>query len=354
MSEYQELSSLLHDATLEEVHFDPEAGQCGVWLRCLRRNPDGAELSDRRVELRLDQVRAIAIAYEPWRPEVKPSELRVSGPITLADLSRWPFQPCEVSSATLNSGDVVADVLAASRIEWLYGDSESAVSSTYRFCLDMDAHRLVEEVEVRILVGCEGWSVYSGSDPLSMELWREQFYAWWRYWEEYWAAKRAGDEEGEPVEEDTYIPAGESSPAEPPQPPDRPPFEIGATDAPAELLAPVRDWFEGSLHSDWLRVARAFPHLDFPLAERAEHLQHGHFGSWGYARRVDEWWVEGIRACVIVRGVEHTITAEDEPAEDQEAVWAFSLRKHEDTWIIRKYSQGWPAYGSAPPLPDSE
>jgi hypothetical protein len=101
-------------------------------------------------------------------------------------------------------------------------------------------------------------------------------------------------------------------------------------------------------------MAHAFPQPDKPVDERARNLEGWNcahdFGRWGYARSVERWWVEGRRACVVVRGVEHAMAADDDPATNQETVWTIALRNRRGEWCIDTYSQGWPAFGSAEKL----
>ena len=62
---------------------------------------------------------------------------------------------------------------------------------------------------------------------------------------------------------------------------------------------------------------------------------HLRFWVLGYARSVDSFWIEGERACVVVRGIQHWMPLEGEPARDDESVWAFGLRRVGDRWRIR-------------------
>ena len=102
-------------------------------------------------------------------------------------------------------------------------------------------------------------------------------------------------------------------------------------------------------------MASAYPYLDKTYEERAnllksQYLSHD-FGRWLYVRCVDSWWCEGCRACVVVRGVEHTMPDDDVPTRNEETVVTYGFRKSGDRWIIATWSQGWPRFGSAPKLP---
>jgi hypothetical protein len=99
-------------------------------------------------------------------------------------------------------------------------------------------------------------------------------------------------------------------------------------------------------------MASAYPHFDHTDEERAgqlreQYLSHD-FGRWLYVRCVDSWWREGLRACVVVRGIEHTMPDGDDPARDEKTVETYGLRKSRDRWVIATWSQGWPRFGSAP------
>jgi hypothetical protein len=90
------------------------------------------------------------------------------------------------------------------------------------------------------------------------------------------------------------------------------------------------------------------------MGERAVDLEQrflGHeFGSWTYVRQIDSWWCDEGRACVVVRGIEHTMPDEEEGARNAETVIQYGLRRYKKQWIIATWSQGWPRFGSAPAL----
>lgn len=66
-----------------------------------------------------------------------------------------------------------------------------------------------------------------------------------------------------------------------------------------------------------------------------------------YVRHIDDWWCEGHRACVIVRGIEHVKVDDDSPDRNEETVITYELRKFRQTWVIATWSQGWPRFASA-------
>jgi hypothetical protein len=189
-----------------------------------------------------------------------------------------------------------------------------------------------------------------------MDAWAKQYEAWWKGWQGHWEKKGPDGEadETQAVEEDAAIPMGPS--AEPDldyRPPARAPFTLTPTEAPAELLEPLRDLHEGHHARDWERMARAWPNRDLDPEAAAESVRAWYegsgFGRWIYLRHVDRWWIESPFAFVAVRGVEHEAPFENEPAVDTETVLSYSLILDGGRWTLRGSSQGWVPYGSAPP-----
>jgi hypothetical protein len=173
------------------------------------------------------------------------------------------------------------------------------------------------------------------------------------------AASSGRADDAGPTLEDTFIPAGESPPPDLTyRQPLEPAFQVAAPDTPLELLKPIADFHAGLHGRDWARMASSYPYLDRTTEERAHQLRDQYlshdFGRWVYVRRVDSWWCEGDRACVVVRGVEHTMPEGDKPARNEETVVTYGLRRFEDRWIIATWSQGWPRYGSVPKLPGGQ
>ena len=184
-----------------------------------------------------------------------------------------------------------------------------------------------------------------------METWESQFAAWWKNWDNHWHDSDEESDEEEPVFEDAFIPAGEDSPADLAyRPPGEPAVELMDSDVPVELMQPIRAWFEATHTCDWKRKVAAQRNLDLSEEDqvRREKDDYVHFfGRWGYARQIDEWWIERAVGEVSVRGVEHSMPDEEDPATNIESVWTFGLRLREGGWVIRTYSQGWPPFGSA-------
>lgn len=216
-----------------------------------------------------------------------------------------------------------------------------------------DCHSYAEDaIATAIFFACDELKVSANSVPLAMEEWKHQFEAWWDGWKEHWENKDKDVSDHTSQREETYIPAGESD--EPDlnyRPPAKPAFSLAGSDAPLELLDPIHNFHSGVLKRDWRQMARAYPNFDISEEDRAVQLGEWYlshdFGRWVYVRQVDSWWKERSRACVVVRGVEHT-KIEDEPTENSETVLTYGLLKRANDWVISTWSQGWPQFGSAP------
>jgi hypothetical protein len=356
---WRQVSELLHDARLRHLEWDPALGRLSLEFECLRREVDGSELPDPAVAFRLDGVRAIVAGYESGLFGVRPSAYRPQRLLEEDDLRSWPFNPAE-AYLSVNSHACREDVLEAPLTRWLAGDRDALDGCDFRVGLTFDHTPMlgIPTNTVRLLIGCENIEIWSGAVPLDLETWGEQYAAWWASWRKYWEEKQDGEGEGEGRLEDTIIPAGEPEPPDLSyQPPREPPVRWEPTDAPAELLRPITDWFEAKHQRDWSRLARAYPNRDRTPEQRAEQLagwaEHD-FGRWGYARQVDDWWVEGVHAEVTVRGVEHVMPDGEDPGSNTESVWTVRLRRQGDGWVIRTWCQGWPPHGSAPARPTAE
>lgn len=336
-----DLPELLHDARLEN----------GVWLArertltlrfyCLRRHVDGTEMDAPEVELMLEGVCAVALSLDTSGAE-RPSSLAV-GPETRAmTLEPWPWSAQEVA-VTVNSALDLETLDVAAQTIWLHG-SRADVIAPIQLCVHPT--RLAgQDVELQLWIAANHVDARASGRPLPLDRWMEEFAAWWK----------ALDENTDEDDRHAQIPAGRAAPSLDYTPPDEPPFEILDTDLPRELQATLCDWFEGLVLRDWARRTRAGRNLDLTWEENLAMVEHSSltdgFGAWGYARSVDGWWVEGHRAFVQVRGIEHSMPVDDDPAENVEAVWGFELRRRGDAWHIVASSSGYPAYGSAPTRP---
>lgn len=322
---------------------------------CLRRNTDGSEMADRTVEFRLGNVTTLAVGYDSAFLETRPSQFDPPRRITGDELADWPFRPQE-AALSINS-TVIEDALDSARLDWLAGDEPTLRDARCTLCLTFDQWGDFGKpmLPVQLLAGGDDLAITSGGLPLDLSEWAKEFEAWWTGWQEHWAARGEGGDD-ETGEYDTAIPAGEPEPPDLSyRPPAEPVFALEPTDAPPEVIRPVRDWFESQHERDWVRLARVYPCTQRSVKERAKELEEwntGHnFGRWGYPRRIDQWWQEGRRACLVVRGIEHEMPLEGDPAENRETVWTFALRHRGGEWIIDTHEQGWPGFGSAPNLP---
>jgi hypothetical protein len=353
----QEIPSLLHDARLTDWHWDEHLRWMRWYFACLRRNEDGSPVEDTTVELRMEGVEQVVAYYAPARCDVRPSQFVVRKPLSPDDLAAWSGPPTEAFLA-INSRQ--ADFgMATSCVRDVLVGGDNGGHSGLRIHLSFVPHSYApDSVVLGLLVVCDSLQPFATGVPLDIETWTSQFEAWWAGWRRHWAAEPASGraDDREPCLEATFIPAGQSpSPDLSYRQPQEPPFQVEPTDAPVALLRPIED-FHTCLHGrDWRRMASAFPDFDQSNDERAlqlseQYLSHD-FGRWLYVRRVDSWWCEGNRACVVVRGIEHTLPDDGEPSRDEETVVTYGLRRFEDRWIIATWSQGWPRFGSAPNLP---
>lgn len=357
-SDRQLYTELLHDARLQQLDWEPAIGRMSLYFHCLRRCPDGSPVSDPVVEFKITGVSAIIAGYESGLlPGPRPSAYNLRRRITIEHFQDWPFQGQE-AYFTVNSAAAVDEAKHSSISDWLLGTPDELVACALRIGLSFEHTAMLglPTNSITLVISCDGLETLSSGVPLDLDTWSEQFTAWWQGWQEHW--NRKNDNNTDPCEEDTFIPAAESPPPDRTyRPPQEPAVDWQATNARKELLQPLSDWFEGRMQGDWLRVAYAQPHLDYSSAEWAAKLEERtqfDFGRWDYARQIDEWWIEGMYAEVAVRGVEHTMPNEDSPGSNVETVWNFKLRMREGRWIIRTYCQEWPPYGSAPMKPLSE
>ncbi|MCG8648968.1 MAG: hypothetical protein MI861_04000 [Pirellulales bacterium] len=354
---YQDIPSLLHDAKLILLDWEQELRSLRLYFTCLMRNVDGSSIPEPVVELQLSGVERIAAYYSPASVEVRPSEFHNPSPFSAADLIAWNREPCE-AYLSINSAQADFKMATSCQLTWPFGSPSDANKSE----VSLGVHLALEEhsygrdvVATGLYFGCDALRPMMSSVPLSVDDWRQQFDAWWKSWHDHWDLQDSDEPRGErqPVLEDTFIPAGTDRPPDLSyRPPSEPAFRLETADAPAELLLPINDFHSGLLEHDWERMARAYPNFDKGNADRAQELSHLYlsheFGRWVYVRQVDSWWAEDVRACVVVRGIEHAMPNEEDPAMNHETVITYGLLKSEDRWIISTWSQGWPQYGSAP------
>jgi hypothetical protein len=353
----QDIPPLLHDARLNDCRWDRHLGTLHLCFQCLRRNIDGTPIDDSTVELKLSGVERIVAFYSPASVTVKPSEFQPSSRIAQADLKDWSHGAVEAHLA-INSAQAEFEEATACLRETLVGDLDDRSGEPPLWVqVSFEPHNYGPQGTVTGLrIECDTLEPFTNGIPLDIEEWERQFESWWTGWQGHWSAKdRAGQEETDPTLEDTFIPAGL------PNPPDlsyRPPaaaaFLLPPTTVPAEILKTIEDYHTGFHRRDWLRVAVAYPDFDKGPDERAAQLRDRYLGwdhgRWVYVRHIDKWWCEGDRACVVVRGIEHSKGDDDSTASNEETVITYGLRQFRQSWVIATWSQRWPRFGSAEKL----
>jgi hypothetical protein len=351
-----DFSRLLHDAQLVLVEWDRPLGKLSLAYKCLRQNVDGTKMDDTTVTLTLANVTALAVGYESSSLTMRPPQFALAKRIRAKDLTNWPFRTQE--AGLVINPVTLEDTLDAVILDWMTGDAQAMRSAPMQWVVSFDQWLDfgMPIVYVRLLAGGDSYSIEGNGVPLDVKDWEAQYGAWWKAWKQHWADKSEEEESDEAGEFDAPIPAGESpAPDLSYQPPAESPFELEAHTVPAEVIEPIRTWFEAHQRKDWRAMAEAFPYAAVGLEERSAQLAKEYtdyaFGSWGYGRSIDSWWVEGRRACVVLRGIEHCMASEGDPASNRETVWEFALRQRKGRWIINSYSQGWPGFRSAKAKP---
>lgn len=360
MDEYRVISELLHEASLTKLALDAGHATLRIAFRALRRHPSGDPI-EVDVELVLRGLRAIAVARDSGSPELRPSRFQSQGALGIAELGSWPFEPQE-ASLTINRASHESDWLSAARVDWLAGGTRSFAASALRLAVEVDSWFGFgpPAIEVAFLISGDWLTIESAGVPLDLDDWESQYRAWWTGWRSHWDQKSARQGDRSSVQEDTFIPAASDPPPDLSyRPPAEPPFLLEKHAVPPDVMSPVAGWFEGVHARDWPRVARSLVFWGDTDETREAAVRRSytsfHFGRWGFARAVDDWWIEGNRACVIIRGIEHRHGAgpHHRRGENRESVWTFSLGRIGGRWCIRTFTQGWPAFGSAPKKPGS-
>lgn len=348
---YKKITPLLHNARLTELsHKD---GTVSLTLECLRRNPDGSELDDESLELRLFKVENVIAYYDPFRFHIRPSTLQPDETISPTELEQCSFnkQPVTVS---IDSEEARFDMLSSSRSIVLVGDlPDESLSRDHYLCLTFLPVETVEEsCTTSFYFSFKELQMLAAGSTLNYELWSEQFVAWKEYWDRQWA----GETETTNREQQSgvhHVKSNEESPKIPDyDPPAQPPFRLNDQNAPDWLIEPIKNFHTGILHRDWNLVSSSLPAFDREsdkhISEIERRILGNDYGCWIFIRQIDEWWEEDRRAYVVARGIEHCMPDEFGPATNMETVIYYLLKKHGDNWLIHDYSQGWPADGSAP------
>jgi hypothetical protein len=307
--------------------WQPRAAVLTLAFGCLRRDADGSRLEE-TVDLALSRVTAIAVAFDPFWPEERPSGLRVPPELRIERLDPWPLAARE-AEAVLDDDDAIEAVELAARTDWVAGDLASLAAARHR--LTLHAGDGIPRIHRRIAIGFEEAAPSAGGRPLAWCEWAQQYEAWWLGWRQHHDEAR-GEESGpdtgddDPIEEeDAFIPAGQDAPADPDYSIAEPVVDLDPHDAPEDLLRPVLDWFE-------TRRASGSTEDDIDMV---------------HARSIDGWWIEGRRANVRVLGVQHYPPCDGEPADSVISAWSFALRRSGDRWSVR----GWTSRRADRPMP---
>ena len=221
----------------------------------------------------------------------------------------------------------LADILVASRAEFIVGDAELLASTPTLFDLRVESWTLdPERSDLHLIVAAPTLEIHSENGPIPFSL--DEIDA-------------SADDAGQVSEH---------------RPPSEPTFELEAHDLPPEVESVLARFYRGHHAADWPSLAAIHPAPDQPVEKQTEFLR-AHFidhWDWSYARRIDAWWIDGDLAHVAVRGIHHGPAGEDVPERNEEFVLSVSLRRGQDGWLIRNWAQCWPSLGSAPRLDDDE
>ena len=81
---WSDLSELVNDGQLLDVHWDATLGHVRLSLAVLRRADDGSSLDGQPVDLTLSGVAVVAIAHAPRIDGIRPSEYRLKESLAAA------------------------------------------------------------------------------------------------------------------------------------------------------------------------------------------------------------------------------------------------------------------------------
>jgi len=323
---WADLPIILHDARLLEFRWVTgwlRRPQVRLRFECLRRNTDGSELTDPTVELVIHDLSALAVAYDAT---CRPSEFQPDHVLSAGDLHRW--SPRAESGVWINNPGLDEDFLGALRVDWFVGKPATLPGCPLRIGLAFGYGR----PGLLMLVGGARIEAFAADGPLELAEWVAQYGAWWDGWHRHWAEKKSNPAAPASFPEDRTIPVGVSPPLDSEYPwPDEPVVDWDPSDAPAEMLTALGEWFEAEACKE--------VSCDSFLGDRRF-----------YARQIDVWWVEGNRAGASVRGVEHNAYK----GSNTESVQQFSLRRRDTGWAVIQLARGWPPYGSAPARPAAD
>lgn len=349
----EDIVDWLQEGTLLHIDWWEEERQLALLIECERRTQEGERLEE-PLRLLFCGVNGISSFYNSWDLSSKPTIGSPSRRLSLKDIVNKDIEPTS-PILSINEKRCTIDNLTALFQEELYGLSMKAWPTPCTHVLGLKWGEWDDEdCSCTLMVGFESLQVYEGKNPLTLDEWSQQNDAFMQGWKEYWDSSEeneGSDWDGNCVEA-TMIPAGENIPDLSYQPPQHPAFLVEPSNVPEKLLRPIQIYTESILARDWSRIAQISHSFGEPTDEETAFIKSLYedidFGRWNYIRKIEDWWINKNQACVIARGVEHTMPDEEFPAENLETVITYVLRHFENKWFIWETSQGWVLYGSAP------
>lgn len=329
------LIDLLHSAPITRWAWQPARQELRLAYASNRADNEGRVLKH-PVNLTLRGVTAVALSLDLTDPSVRPSTVQLPPPLSLRSFRGWKHADW-CCGPTFTKGWALTAARTALRLDWFVGDLRALRSAPLQAVIDTWLPPVQNsapcQFEGALLIGAASACVHCRGKPLPIRQWENQFDNWWKQWEE--TELRAAGAAGSPATtSDSSTP-----PRRPHSPPRQPVFAVGATNLEAQLRSTLAEWFSALRQGDaaFLRRRHGWTFFD---ADRP-----------GYARDIEDWWIEGDRAYVRVRGIEYQHNFESSSPELLEAVWAFSFIRRRGMWLINSLSTSYPLYGSAPTVP---
>lgn len=324
-----------------------------------RLGPDG-ERADDQIRVRLEEIATVAVGIEAADPFARPSKLPAPGRIVKEKLIGTTEPALEQFSISSHFAEM--ELKGALEQKTIHGNEERLWDCPLLVCFHVSGEDLGldDPFAGLVAIACDRVSIWSGDGPLDIEQWAQDLLAFHEAEEQAFAASEEAEGDASRLDPAVVLADDELQALLSYQPPQEPAFVLDQDPEqlpPEELLRPLRLRFEGQLSQDWSAMAQAYAmeeDWDEVAEGFADWYQTEGWGSWTYVRAVDGWWCEGGRAMVQLRGMEHQAPEAEVSAENIETVWFIALREWEGQWRIEKEVQGWPAYESAPTLPDEE
>jgi hypothetical protein len=334
----RDIPELLRSARLLRGEMRLPARELSLHFSCLRRNTDGTALADATVELHLAHVVAVAAVYDATWPQKRPSEFNLPSECEMTVLNPWPMVAQEVALRVDSKADDEQVALAA-RVRWIMGGAQDASRAAKRVSFNFAVE--CRDVDAMLWIACGEIAPWSAGRSLDLQLWVEQYRAWWHAWAEKTTTnKRTARDSDRASGEGKVVPFVQAEGStDRGSPPSELPFALETSVVPSELLEPLRVWFEAPFAGEWLKMARVYPDLDSTDEARAQALAHSSadYEPWSFAREATNAWIEGTRAHVQVLGVHYFPPDEGSSAYNRLTRWSFDLRKRGNAWQIRRY-----------------